>query len=245
MKENNFLGVDLSTYNPEKTMPFYSNVFGWEFRKNYYADDNRYDAYIENQEITSIYETPQKFKDINMPHFWMGYIQVDSVDETVEVAKKLGGIIEAVIDMEDFGKLALIRDLQGAGFTIYEGDDMPTTRTQNQVNTIVWNELHVSDAEEIISFYESIFSWMIVKDEKKKDHYNVYNSQNEHIADILQIPNKYKGKYEYWVCTIAVENLKNSREKILNQGGIEVFHEGDRIMMTDNSQEAFFYIKEA
>lgn len=237
MKPNNFIFADLSTYTPKETMVFYETVFGW----TYYESDGYYSAYKGNKEICGLYETPEKFKQMRMPHFWMSYIQVNSVDQTVDKVKKLGGIIE-MVDESVLGKVALIRDPQGSGFTVYEGENLTHTRTQNEANTLIWNELHVSDAANVIPFYEGIFNWDFVN--RGNGTYNIQTHNGDHIADLMEIPNDFKGKYEYWVCSFGVEDLSKTRDKILNLGGTLVSDEGDKILMTDNSQEAFFYVKE-
>lgn len=238
MKPNNIIYADLSTYTPKETIKFYETIFGWKYYNNY----DYYIAYKGEKEIAGLYETPEKFKQMRMPHFWMTYIQVNDVESTVAKARELGGIIEMEQSMRGFGKVALIRDPQGAGFTVYEGENLKSTRTENEENTLIWNELHISNAKNIIPFYEGIFYWKFTK--KSANHFQVYNRKDEHIADALEIPNEYKGKYEYWVCTFGVENLQKTKSLILENGGSIVIDEGERILFTDNSEQAFFYIQE-
>lgn len=238
MKSNNIIFADLSTYTPKETIAFYEKIFDWQYHSNY----DYYIAYQNNKAIVGLYETPQKFKQMRMPHFWMTYIEVNNVKKTIEKSRKLGGIIEMEQIMEGFGKVALIRDPQGAGFTIYEGENLNPTRTKNEVNTLIWNELHISDAQKIIPFYEGIFDWTFQK--KESNLFQIYNGKNEYIADALEISNEHKGIYEYWVCVFGVENLQKSKTKILENGGSIVVNEGKRILFTDNSGQAFFYVQE-
>ncbi|MEM7086742.1 MAG: VOC family protein [Bacteroidota bacterium] len=229
--------ADLSTYSPEVTMPFYEKVFGWK----YYKSSNYYVAFLNDTTTTGLYETPDKFKQMRMPHFWMTYIKVESVVKTIEKAKQLGGIIELDFEITDTGKVGLIRDPQGAGFTVYEGSQLKNSRTKNKANTLIWNELHVSNAENVIPFYQHLFGWKM--DQKGQGTFEVLNNESKHIADIIEIDNNYKGKFEYWVCTFGVEDLIKSKLDILNHGGRLIWDEGQRILFTDHSNEAFFYIK--
>ena len=238
MKPNTFIFADLSTYSPKDSMAFYKSVFGWTF----YKDNDYYLAYNGNSPIAGLYETPDKFKTMGMPHFWMSYIQVNDIAQTVEKARSLGGIIEMQQGLGSFGKVALIRDPQGAGFTVYQGDQLQATRTENQANTLIWNELHISDAADIIPFYEGIFDWTFRK--SSNDQFNIYSQDTTHIADTLVIPNAYKGKYEYWVCTFGVSNVKATQQLIIDLGGRLVSEEAQRSLMADPSGEAFFYIKQ-
>lgn len=238
MKSNNIIYADLSTYTPKETISFYERVFGWVF----YPEKNSYYAYLGEQPVIGLYETPEQFKKIQMPHFWMSYIQVNDAFNTVAKARKLGGIIEKKQDISGFGKVVLIRDPQGAGFTIYEGEKLTPTRTDHQANTLIWNELHISNAQNIIPFYEGIFDWTFHQKEQK--HFKIYNGEQQYIADAIEIANEFKGKYEYWCCTFGVNNLPEIKNKILDNGGSVVIDEGERIMFTDNSGQAFFYVQE-
>ncbi|WP_299114102.1 VOC family protein [uncultured Winogradskyella sp.] len=235
---NNPFFADISTYSPKKTMSFYERIFGWKYDKT----NNYFTAFSGNTVVSGLYETPEKFKQMRMPHFWMTYIKVANLDATIDKAKQLGGIIELNYEMNGFGKVALIRDPQGAGFTIYEGDKLKSTRTENTKNTLIWNELHVSDVTKIIPFYEGIFNWQIVQN--INGIYEVLNNEGEYIVDIMEIQNQYKGKYEYWACTFGVDNLEKSKKVILENDGHLINNESNRILFTDNSNEAFFFIKE-
>ena len=207
MKANNPIFADLSTYSPKESIPFYKNVFGWKFYQEY----DYHTAYSKNKPVIGLCETPDKFKQMRMPHFWMTYFQVNDADETVKKARALGGIIEMTDNISAYGKVALIRDPQGAGFTIYEGEALSSTRTENTPNTLVWNELHVSNISKIESFYLSIFNWELKP--TGAGMVQVFNHQQEHIANILEIHNKLKGKYEYWISSFGVTDLKATKDK--------------------------------
>ena len=237
MKENTFVWADLSSYQPEKTKKFYENVFGWK----YYEMDGYYTAYKGEKEIVGLYQTPIKFQEMNMPSFWMSYIQVDDVFETVEKATSLGAIIELIQEDTSFGSVALIRDPLGAGFTVYDGNQL-NARTNSEENTLIFNELHVSDANKVIQFYQEIFNWEIIQ--QSKDCWEVREpSSGERIANIFEIENTIKSKYEYWVCTFGVKDVKEVIEKIKSNKGVIVSEEGNRVLCSDGS-EAFFYIQQ-
>ena len=235
MTLNNPIFADLSSYSPKDSITFYERVFDWSYYKEY----DYYTAYQGNDQIVGLYETPIKFKQMRMPSFWMTYFKVESVEQTVDKASAMGGIIEMTDEIPGYGKVALIRDPQGSGFTVYEGDILSNTRTQNTVNTLIWNELHISDPSKILPFYQAIFNWEII--EQSEDTLNVLNGNKEHICDIMIIPNDLKGKFEYWICTFKVDDLQASKKIILKNGGSLIIDEGHRILFTDNSGEAFFY----
>lgn len=237
MKENGFIWADLSSYQPEKTKLFYENVFNWKF----YKTEGYYSAYNGATEVVGLYQTPLEFQEMKMPSFWMSYIQVDDVKETVEKAKSLGAIIELVDSENSFGGVALIRDVLGAGFTVYDGNQL-NSRTNGNENTLIFNELHVSNANKAIDFYQNLFDWEIVG--KSKDSFDIFSVEStKKIASIVEVDNSIKGKYEYWVCTFGVKNLKKTMRKIKDNKGSIVLDEGNRVLCSDGS-EAFFYVQE-
>ncbi|MFD2567268.1 VOC family protein [Pseudotenacibaculum haliotis] len=237
MKQNKFIWADLSSYHPEKTKRFYEKIFGWK----YYYSYSYYTAYKGTKEVVGLYETPEKFQQMKMPSFWMSYIQVESVSETVEKARALGGIIE-LVDLENpIGGVALIRDTLGAGFTVYEGSSLHS-RTVSEENTLIYNELQVSDVQKVVEFYQELFDWSF--DWLDNFSVDVYcNSSEEKVASIHQLDSSIRGKYEYWVCTFGVKDLQKSVDKVKKNNGIIVFNEGNRVMCSDGS-EAFFYIQQ-
>ena len=81
MKENYFVFADLSTYDLSVAKEFYRQVFGWKYQ----SDRTGYwTAGLKGKDIGGLYETPQKFKDMGMPSFWMSYILVNDLEGSVE-----------------------------------------------------------------------------------------------------------------------------------------------------------------
>lgn len=237
MNVGQFIWADLSTYNTKKSCQFYQAVFGWEI-----LDVNNYFlAQKGNSSITGIFETPDFLKKINMPHFWMSYFQVESTEKTVEIAKRLHAKVE--IDTTEFnnGNIALIRDPQGAGFTIYDGKDLYLCKPSAH-GSLIKTELHISNIESVIPFYCALFNWdMTLIDH---DIYKVKAPNYESKVLLKQLDNSVKGNYEYWVTTIEVSNLDQCTQHIIDNKGSLILKENNRNLMADNSGEAFFYIQE-
>jgi len=229
-----FVWTDLSTYQPGRSKSFYKAVFNWE-----YQEIEGYTlAYIANQAVCGIYETPPFFKKIGMPHFWMNYIAVQNLEETVNRAKGLKAIIEIENDSFYDGSIALIRDPLGAGFTLYEGNQLKSSQSLGHGH-IKGRELHVSEVNRVSNFYSSLFDWDIDVVDKKSIQ---VRKDNKHIVDIAEVDKAVKGKYEYWVTIFYVDDVKSSSKTIETLGGTLVSDEGYRRMYSDPMGEAFFYI---
>jgi len=237
MGKGELIWADLSTYGTKSSIDFYSDVFGW----NLIDESGYFISTLDDLPIAGLYETPAFFKKIKMPHFWMSYFQVDSVTETSQIAASHGGKVE--INNIDFynGKISLIRDPLGAGFTIYEGKDLGLPRTLKN-NHIISTELHVSKLDEVMSFYNTIFDWRYVKNDENA--YQIYIGDKLTNIRMMEIPKDFKGTYEYWVLTFKVKNVAESIKLIKKKGGQIINMESGRSMSSDNSGEAFFYISE-
>lgn len=131
-------------------MSFYKNVFNWEYQE----DNGYYIVHHENDVLAGIYETPDIFKKFKMPHFWMNYIQVKSITEIVNKVEELNGKVEIKNAAFSGGKIALIRDPMGAGFTIYEGDQLKQTKTQC-LGHVISRELQTSDLKKYSLFIQN------------------------------------------------------------------------------------------
>lgn len=236
MKENHFIYADLSTYDLKTAIKFYATVFDWEY---YNSGEDYWIAFIKNKEATGLYETPQKFQEMNMPSFWMSYIQVNSVEETVALARALGGIVE-LVDLEaSIGKIALIRDPLGAGFTVYEGDRL-NVRTKDTPNTLVWNELFISDLSKVKDFYEGIFQWHIEVNSTTYQHM-IYDRSNTKIGAISEVSDLVRGKYQFWGVFFAVNDIEETKQKALNNGG-SLIYEDENVTILADSFGAFFHL---
>ena len=238
MNKDTFIWTDLSCYDPKQSTEFYKGVFGWSFEETtgYFTGHNGHEA------IAGIYETPDFFKKINMPHFWMNYIQVRDTSTCVHEAKKLGAIIE--IENESFygGQIALIRDPMGAGFTIYDGVQLRQSSTFSH-GCVIGRELHVSDANMVIDFYGELFNWTFHMDHDHKV-YKIQSQDGLEVGQMMELANSDKGKFEYWTTIFAVDSLEKTLNILRNLGGLVISDEGNRKLCTDHSGEAFFYIKE-
>ena len=236
---NKFTWIDISTFNVEGAKNFYQAVFDWKFSKE------RLESYLicskEDSPCAGLYEMPDFFQKIKMPSFWMSYIKVEDIEVVVDKAKKLGGKIE-LEEQGEWGKVALIRDPSGAGFTCHEGGDLQVDPSSRIHGRWYHNELFVSDVSLVKPFYEDLFTWYI----KAKSHnrYLITDDTNETIATIQVATNDVKGDKEFWAVYFTVDNFLTARKLIEKMGGNVIYEhnniEGKHLLVHDNQGAAFF-----
>ncbi|MDC8005323.1 VOC family protein [Aureisphaera galaxeae] len=236
MKGNDFIWTDLATFHLLEAQDFYTKAFGWEYSK---IDDNYYFAHDGVRNCSGLYRMPEKYESMGMPSFWMSYISVENLEDTLERARTLGGRIEWSNKDASFGHTALIRDPLGAGFTIYEGTAFQS-KTEKTPGTLIWNELFVSSFENVEAFYKGVFQWQL-EYEGYDRHFIVSNGRR--IGGIQQMSNAIKGKHEYWAVYFATNDLAASRKNILEAGG-NILYEGEGMHLYADPFGAMFQLKE-
>ena len=192
---------------------------------------------------------PSNFQRIGMPSFWMSYIHVQDIHQTVRAAEERGAKIEIKPQTAPGGgQIALIRDPAGAGVTCFEGDDLGGRGGTGSFGRMVWNELHISDLSRVESFYTHVFGWTI-KATNDTGRYKIYASSSESvpIAGIQVTSNEIKGDKEYWGVYFSVDNLANASKCIEQNGGQIVAEqplEGLPALLAFDPQGAAFYVVE-
>jgi predicted enzyme related to lactoylglutathione lyase len=99
----------------EKAGRFYTGVFGWTLKP-----DPQYSEILrEGTPIGGIMPTPPEMRGV--PPHWGIYFMVKSCDASAQKAKSLGGSVQfGPQDIARVGRFAVIRDPQGATFSIFQ-----------------------------------------------------------------------------------------------------------------------------
>ncbi|SEL58158.1 hypothetical protein SAMN05216359_111137 [Roseateles sp. YR242] len=115
-----FSWSELMTTDPEKAAAFYGSLFGWKLEAMPMAGDPAAGVYrvakVGDVAVGGLAASP---KGEPMPPTWGCYVTVDDVDATVAQVQQLGGsILMPVIEIPTVGRMATIRDPQGAVLNI-------------------------------------------------------------------------------------------------------------------------------
>jgi hypothetical protein len=118
--KNTFCHVELSTDDPAKAKAFYGKLFSWTFE----------DLPMPEGTYTMLKtgEDPggglMKKPNPKMPTAWLAYVMVDSVEETVSKARKLGGkIMMDKTPIPEMGAFAVLADPTGGVIGVFESSE--------------------------------------------------------------------------------------------------------------------------
>lgn len=239
---DDFIWCDLSTFQREDAQQFYQHVFGWTFSESESTDSDYHLAHKNDSSVTALFTMPEPLQALNLPSFWMSYIEVDDVQQTVAKARAIPGVIIEVepSHFDNNSQYALIRDPSGAGFTVIQGTSF-AGKAQNMPGHMVWNVHHVNDITLIKSFYEQVFDWRITPSEQPSQ-YNIHNTQGTLIAHIEEIPDSVKGPKQYWMPVFLVSSLESTIRMIEQCHGTVVSTLDDSRVMCADPQGGTFII---
>lgn len=147
-----FVWFELVTGDVSKAKGFYGELFGWKTES---MPMQGFDYTIVKNGETSIGgmtppEGPQ-------PIHWHTYLSVSDVDGAAKIAKKAGGTVLAEpFDVPNVGRMARIRDPQGASFSVFKSSQSDPPDGPRPPGSFYWNELATSDDLGAMAFYEKV-----------------------------------------------------------------------------------------
>jgi len=105
---------ELLTHDVEAARDFYTPIMEWDYDKMTGPDGAYVVAFKQNVPICGISPMPPTHRP-DTPAFWLGYIEVDAVDDAVSKAQQAGAtVIRAPFDLPEIGRVAVIKDPAGA-----------------------------------------------------------------------------------------------------------------------------------
>ncbi|HEY0458293.1 MAG TPA: VOC family protein [Pyrinomonadaceae bacterium] len=123
-KHGEFCWTEIATGNLEASKTFYTEIFGWQFKKSCATDTKDFE-YIEfgttvEKQFGGMFEMKPEFYggETPKPHINI-YVAVDNVDEIASRAFELGGsIVGPPMDVPGVGRMCRIQDPTGARFFV-------------------------------------------------------------------------------------------------------------------------------
>lgn len=118
MSENPFVWFELTAENPSEAAKFYSSMFGWSL--------GEYDPGSGPVTVMTVPGQEMGFAHTFTPEFglapaWTPFIHSEDVDADAAKAASFGAtIISDPMDLPNIGRMALVKDPQGAHFWLFK-----------------------------------------------------------------------------------------------------------------------------
>jgi uncharacterized protein len=151
--------VDTNQPDPMAAVDFYSRLFGWEL-EDVMPPGSPGPYFIGRIRGGDTGAISTQEPGASAPAVWNTYIWVDSADETSARVRNAGGtVITEPFDVGDSGRMAVLADLEGAEFRIWEPKQHKGARIVNEHGSVNFNGLATRDPEGARAFYGAVFGW--------------------------------------------------------------------------------------
>jgi predicted enzyme related to lactoylglutathione lyase len=163
-KQGDFIWYELLTSDADAASDFYSAVFGWQVTDSEQPSMDYRILNMGSTPVGGLMQITTEMQDSGSEPVWLGYIDVDDVEASIDSIHQAGGILQMpAMDIPDVGRIAMVADPQGVPFYIMtaatEGESHSFSKDQPMVGHCAWNELVTTDQPAAIDFYCQQFGW--------------------------------------------------------------------------------------
>ena len=240
-----FSWAELATGDTEAAKAFYSALFGWEPEDHPIPDGGGAYTFLKRDglEVAALHgHLPP-----DTPPNWTSYVTVADADEAAERARVLGGsILAAPFDVGGSGRMAALRDPQGAVFAVWQPKSHIGARLVNDPGAMCLNQLNASAPSVARDFYSDLFGWRIEPVSEEPPYWGIHNGGRLN-GGMMPLPDGAPGP-SHWLVYFTTEDLDGAAEKIAGLGGRVVVAPmtipSGRILVASDPQGAFFALFE-
>jgi uncharacterized protein len=108
---------ELATPDPARARDFFAALLGWSVE----PEESGYGVIKNNGALNGGIRPPQEAE----PTHWLVYFTAAAVDDTLAKVRDAGGSVIAGAMATPVGRVAAVRDPQGAAFAVFEGEVDP------------------------------------------------------------------------------------------------------------------------
>jgi uncharacterized protein len=149
--------VDLATPDLDGSKDFYGALLGWRFERGTEQEGFYTMAYLGDAAAAGMMQISEGNP---MAPVWTSYVTVDDIQQTVKQVEPSGGqVVQAPIDVLEFGKMAVLADPTGAVICAWQPGTHIGSGVVNEPGAFCWSELISPDVEKAAVFYGELFGW--------------------------------------------------------------------------------------
>ncbi|MGI5200983.1 VOC family protein [Spirillospora sp. CA-108201] len=149
--------LDIGVPDLDRARTFYGTLLGWQFQDAGPEAGHYNMCNLRGEAVAGMMQNPEGEADV---FWWSVYFAADDCDALVKRATDGGGeVVVAPMDVMDLGRMAVLRDPQGAHFGLWQGRSHFGSQIVNVPGSFVWNELVTRDSAAAGEFYKAVFGY--------------------------------------------------------------------------------------
>jgi predicted enzyme related to lactoylglutathione lyase len=207
--------VDLGSTDPETSLAFYADLFGWDVRElgpelGGYAFFTLRDRMVAGVGPTEDEESS-----------WTTCFAAADVDDVVARTEQGGGTaLRPAFDVGDFGRMAMLADAEGAVFGVWQYGSGRGAEIANEPVSLSWNELATRDLESARRFYSDVLGWRVETQPMGDGRYTVGMVGDHGVVGMIEIDEKFPaGVPPHWLTYFAVDDVEATVRRAEELGG--------------------------
>ncbi|XRQ15623.1 VOC family protein [Actinomadura welshii] len=147
--------LDIGVPDMERAKAFYGPLLGWEFHDAGPEAGHYHQCVLRGEPVAGMMQNPEDQPDV---YWWAVYFAADDCDGVVKRATDAGAeVVVPAMDVMDLGRMAILKDPQGAQFGLWEGRAHHGSGIVNEPGSFVWNELVTPESAPACEFYRTLF----------------------------------------------------------------------------------------
>ncbi|WP_299797718.1 VOC family protein [uncultured Shewanella sp.] len=216
--------VELASHDANAGKQFYSELLGWSLQ-DMPIPDGVYTMFNlvlgeESDEIGAAYQMPAEMSEQGIPTNWTVYFAVDSVDATIALARSNGGeLLLGPHDVGTAGRMALLRDPQGAKFAIWQAGEHIGARRRGESGTLCWVELACRNTGLAKQFYPKILDWKVQPGDIPGFEYTEWLVDGEPFGGMMEMTEEWGDIDPHWMLYFTVADCDETVVKATKIGG--------------------------
>lgn len=148
--------MDLMTSDPDASVAFYTELFGWTSREPEHLEGYRY----FEKDGRAVGGCMRNEPEWGTPDGWSVYLRSDDVRVTAAAAAASGGsLLMEPMDVEPNGSFAILTDAGGAMVSAWQNGTETGFQVLREDGAPVHFELHTRDYDATVRFYREVFGW--------------------------------------------------------------------------------------
>lgn len=214
---DSFIWHDLVTPNMDRSMEFYTAVFGWTFKEVNTKGLRVATIYSGTTPIAGVIEVPRANTSV-----WIKAIPVSNLKDRISLAEKSGGrVLLPPADIPGRGTQVIMEGKSGEEFSFVGNlsSDLSAAGS-NAENQWLWSELWADDPEGARSFYENVFKVNTESTDNGGQPYWVFQSGESKLAGMIKNPLTNQGTQ--WVPYVKAGNTNAVVDKAREAGAFIV-----------------------
>jgi predicted enzyme related to lactoylglutathione lyase len=216
---------DLLTNDPAASQQFYGELFGWEFESIGVASNLKtntaYTLIRHNGKLIGGMIDTMALSNRSDISQWVVLMSVDDIDERVRrVAAEGGEVVTRPTDLQRRGRLAVVRDAQGALLGLLQSRDGDPADVTPETGSFLWDELWTSSVDDAARFYARVTDLRVdrpTQADAAAANYRLFKSGDDLRAGLMAMP--LDGLDPVWVSYLRVENPAAITARVESLGG--------------------------